>query len=678
MNATARDFAEAYRQLGWPVLPVEPGGKRPLFGQGLNHASTDPDTIDEWFRREPNVNIAVRLDAIGLAAVDIDPRNGGSLDLAAELPATLSATTASGGAHLLYRVGRDVKLPGRLAQGVDLKHRGYINVEPSRTSAGSYHWRGWDPLKDGEPHIASAPNFDRSASPRELDPAHRIQSGSRNDYLSREAYRLRKQGRSPEQIEPTLQALNRHVCDPPLPEVEVRAIALGKGSIPTEDMERRALQRERNRHIGADIDQSPLADMWSLDDALRQLVLVERKSQVAVLPPDGVSARRVKLLSLGDFRASAAASRRAINEWQRNIGRLTVESVTFAPGRSPFTDDPHGARSVNVWRPHARGVPPEDWEQRVEIFLTHTRFLVPDSEEHALFLDWLAHIEQRPGELPHFGYLMTTPAFGTGRNWLASVLTRVWRGYVAASIDLAKLLARDFGGQISGRLLAIVDEIHLTDNGRALRAQEAALRQLMTADERYVNHKHGPETVEFNCLRWLLFSNHADALPMPAGDRRFVVIANPTAPRDPDYYTRLYAALGDPLFIDSVAHFLATRDLRTFNPGALPLLNDAKRAVISASRPALERELEVVIAAWTCPLATSTELMEAVDLHPDDFSGRKRFADAMRRLGHKTYVGAGSRGRFTFNGQRCTVWMLRDRERYAAASPEEIERTLKF
>jgi AAA domain-containing protein len=55
-----------------------------------------------------------------------------------------------------------------------------------------------------------------------------IGAGSRNTYLSGEAFRLRKQGFTVEQILPVLQAMNAAHCRPALPDAEVEQIARGK------------------------------------------------------------------------------------------------------------------------------------------------------------------------------------------------------------------------------------------------------------------------------------------------------------------------------------------------------------------------------------------------------------------------------------------------------------------
>lgn len=87
------------------------------------------------------------------------------------------------------------------------------------------------------------------------------------------------------------------------------------------------------------------------------------------------------------------------------------------------------------------------WEAKADIslFLDHVTYLFADETERNTFLDWLAHLEQAPGELPHYGWLHVAHHTGCGRNWLASVLSRVWRAYVA-NVDLPTLLDSPYNG----------------------------------------------------------------------------------------------------------------------------------------------------------------------------------------------------------------------------------------
>jgi len=192
---------------------------------------------------------------------------------------------------------------------------------------------------------------------------------------------------------------------------------------------------------------------------------------------------------------------------------------------------------------------------------------------------------------------MWTEQFGIGRNWLASALTRVWRGEVAPSLDLVALLGGTFNNAISCKRMAIVDEIHIGSN-QSLFTMAARLRQIMTEEIRVINPKYGKMTSEYNTTRWLIFSNHDDALPIPEDDRRFEVVKNPSQVQSEDYYSKLYKALDDHDFIAGICYFLATRDISNFNAGARPIMTEAKKQAIKATVGEVEREVKEIIASW--------------------------------------------------------------------------------
>lgn len=147
----ALDYAAA----GWAVVPCRerpgPNEKAPYTRHGVNDASTAPDTIRRWWTRWPGALIGARVPD-SVLVLDIDPRNGGSLDTLTTALGRLSDTLTAlsgrgdGGRHLYYR-----RPPGPLARvslpaGIDLKLNGYCIVPPSPHPATgvAYQWDGTD------------------------------------------------------------------------------------------------------------------------------------------------------------------------------------------------------------------------------------------------------------------------------------------------------------------------------------------------------------------------------------------------------------------------------------------------------------------------------------------------------------------------------------------------------
>src|SRR5262249_42647776 len=128
----------------------------------------------------------------------------------------------------------------------------------------------------------------------------------------------------------------------------------------------------------------------------------------------------------------------ALKYWIASRDRVTVDELSWQPGQpqicSPLERAGGATKSFNSWRGLAPSTAPDDWKERVKPFLDHVAFLVPVEAEQRRFLQWLAHIVQKPQELPHTYYLMITETTGVGRNLLASIVTRVLRGDVAAGV----------------------------------------------------------------------------------------------------------------------------------------------------------------------------------------------------------------------------------------------------
>lgn len=157
ISDTTLDYALRYAELGWYVIPVRPD-KKPLDGYGLNSATRDPAVIRNIWTQHRNAGIAVACEKSGLVVLDIDPRNGGRETLAqleAEhglIYAAVASVTQSGGEHRVFKAEPGQPYPGTLGAGLDVKHRGYILVEPSRGEAGTYAWQGdRNPLKGALP-----------------------------------------------------------------------------------------------------------------------------------------------------------------------------------------------------------------------------------------------------------------------------------------------------------------------------------------------------------------------------------------------------------------------------------------------------------------------------------------------------------------------------------------------
>ena len=135
-----------YAARGWYVCPLRAGTKADhLTGAGGYHnASRDPEQVRRWWTQWPDANIALNLEASGLVALDPDTYKEScgwhNYINGREIPVTLVQRSARGGLHLIFKADPGAEYPGTLCPEVEIKHRGYIMLEPSTFEGGTYRF----------------------------------------------------------------------------------------------------------------------------------------------------------------------------------------------------------------------------------------------------------------------------------------------------------------------------------------------------------------------------------------------------------------------------------------------------------------------------------------------------------------------------------------------------------
>jgi hypothetical protein len=146
-NAPPRlgEAALLYASWGWPVFPLQPGGKAPATRHGFKDATTDPDRIRRWWTDIPAANIGLPT-GIAFDVIDVDPDGWGAWR---EMVATDAlpdlhgmACTSRGGLHAYVKPTGGGNLAG-VKTGIDYRGQGgYVVAAPSvRTGVGRWMWR---------------------------------------------------------------------------------------------------------------------------------------------------------------------------------------------------------------------------------------------------------------------------------------------------------------------------------------------------------------------------------------------------------------------------------------------------------------------------------------------------------------------------------------------------------
>jgi hypothetical protein len=320
-------------------------------------------------------------------------------------------------------------------------------------------------------------------------------------------------------------------------------------------------------------------------------VMLDYSASTTLAPDTGIRKRTARLI--------------VPEVWQQHKSRKVAVSTTFSPGMPAWCHDPRGALCLNTWEPFHR----EKTDLRLaQPFIDHVAYLIPDEAQRTWFLQWLAHCEQHPEVQPQHHWLMVTRMTGIGRNWLSAILDKVWPRQVALSVDLVHMLQSGFNEDISHRIMACVDELDVGGTQATRNTFSTSLKALLTAQMRNTNVKYGLKSSEFNCTRWLMFSNSETAIPLQSTDRRINVVRNPSTPREQGYYSMLYALRDNPLFVRAVGWYLRTLPIDGYDAGARAGMSDAKRLVVGVGRDEVEEGVDAFCEAWPSAIAPAEAL----------------------------------------------------------------------
>ena len=239
MDTLLESALELWRS-GFSVIPIQPGGKRPLV-PWTEYQSRRPteEEIRRWWQQYPNANIGIVTGKVsGIVVIDLDPDKDddeSGAGIYEQAPTDFIAKTGRGGYHFYYRYPEDVDhIPNRvgLLPGVDVRaDGGYVVAPPSAHSSGRlYEWTRRGELGRLPPYLVGLLT---SHTPAERDGGDGnskwlsdllagVEEGQRNDACARLCGYLIGKG-IPKDVVLTIARRWNEKNHPPLPDHEVAA-----------------------------------------------------------------------------------------------------------------------------------------------------------------------------------------------------------------------------------------------------------------------------------------------------------------------------------------------------------------------------------------------------------------------------------------------------------------------
>jgi putative DNA primase/helicase len=225
---------------GWRIVPVKTRHKIPLVKDWPTEGTDDIEQLGRWAEQFPHCNWGIVTGkASALIVIDVDGPEGREsvANLARQgltLPSTLAVTTGreDGGEHLYYRmpVGIDIRndQSGKIGPHIDVRATGgFVVCVPSIHASGKPYAYVKPDAQMADVPVWVIDRLVARVPPGAPGPkaAKAVGQGSRTRSLVSLAGTMNKKGASCEAIIAALLEENATRCEPPLPELKVRAIA---------------------------------------------------------------------------------------------------------------------------------------------------------------------------------------------------------------------------------------------------------------------------------------------------------------------------------------------------------------------------------------------------------------------------------------------------------------------
>ena len=292
-----------------------------------------------------------------------------------------------------------------------------------------------------------------------------------------------------------------------------------------------------------------------------------------------------------------------------------VRDIMFHPGQTQIFSY-QGLNMVNTFKSLNLDIPQvlsAEQQLSVDSFERHLAFLLPNEKDRVIVRDWMAYVVQNPGKRVSWA-IVVKGVHGDGKTYLSRVMEAV-----TGSVN--QVAGSSFGGQFNswaqGALVVAVEEIRVSGDKKYEALDR--MKPLISNSSIPIEEKGRDVRTIPNFSSYMLFTNHADALPIAESERRYCVFETPFTSR-----AQLYQAFGgadqsaayyDALFDSLSAHpeALAYHLLNhvvspSFKPSSQAPETSARTRMIEATVSSAQEALESAIETHACDIVSAALL----------------------------------------------------------------------
>jgi len=235
------------------------------------------------------------------------------------------------------------------------------------------------------------------------------------------------------------------------------------------------------------------------------------------------------------------------DHWLKSPHRRDVNKFVMKPvGKE-------GSREFNLFS----GWTSEPVETDVSMFINHIGEVLCNGDQGLAdwFLDWLAHIFQKPFEKPEVAVVLYSENQGTGKSSLVRALSKIMGRHFFVTSDHSFL---------SGRFNThLIDKILVTGEEATWGGQKTVggqLKSFVTERTFTTEEKFGAKIIIPSYHRLLVPTNELWSVPMGTNDRRWTCIETGEV-REKAYFNKLYKLMNRPDFSSGLLHWFLQRKI---------------------------------------------------------------------------------------------------------------------
>lgn len=241
------------------------------------------------------------------------------------------------------------------------------------------------------------------------------------------------------------------------------------------------------------------------------------------------------------------------------------------------------------------------------LFLEYFERIVPDQDERHIFIQWLAHIFQKPQDRPSWHVILTSDT-GTGKGFLIESILHPLLKHTSTINSYSRVMTK-FSTVLADNLLVLLD-----DPAQGSDDTQTQLKSLLSEERAYCEGKFMPGGMVQTYTRFILASNDPRPLRLDENERRWWSPAELNHRHDKVETQKFLETLANWLALDgslcAVYNWFMAYDLGGFNAKHIDQSDNLKN-MIGMSANIHAEFLKDYISEHV--VFTHAELMEAFD-----------------------------------------------------------------